>query len=190
MPRKAKHKTPIIDSAVRLFRRNGYSSTGLNDIAADSGAPKGSIYHFFPGGKAEIAVAAVDEAAMRIAETLERFASSSGSTGEMLKAYVRQVVRWMRMSDYRDGCPITTVMLELAPRNRAVTDAGRRAFDFRISAFEKKLIEDGFARARARRLALLCASSLNGAFVQSRIERTGRPLEIVAEELAELLAMG
>jgi len=51
MAGKAKHKQPIIDAAVRLFRQQGYAATGLNELVEASGSPKGSMYHYFPDGK-------------------------------------------------------------------------------------------------------------------------------------------
>ena len=68
MPAVPKHREPITDAAVRLFRRKGYAATGLNEIVEVSGAPKGSLYHYFPEGKASIAVAAVEEAGRRVAK--------------------------------------------------------------------------------------------------------------------------
>jgi TetR/AcrR family transcriptional repressor of lmrAB and yxaGH operons len=93
----------------------------------------------------------------------------------------------MRNSGFRNGCPITTVLLELAPRERAVTDAGRKAYAARISILSRKLVADGFARARADALAVLCTSALQGALIQARVERSGKPIEVTAAELARLL---
>ena len=56
MPAVPKHRQPIINAAVTLFRRQGFARTGLNDIVDVSGAPKGSLYHYFPDGKSSIAV--------------------------------------------------------------------------------------------------------------------------------------
>lgn len=187
MPAVPKHRGPIIDAAVTLFRRQGYAGTGLNDIVDLSGAPKGSLYHYFPAGKASIAVAAVEEAGQRVAETLAELAATARSTGDLLKAHARLLAGWMRKSGYRDGCPITTVLLELAPEDRAVADAGRRAYAARLAVITEKLIDDGVAPARAPRLATLCVSALQGALVQSRVDRSGAPLEIAAAELAGLL---
>jgi TetR/AcrR family transcriptional repressor of lmrAB and yxaGH operons len=93
----------------------------------------------------------------------------------------------MRASGFRDGCPITTVLLELAPGDRDVTEAGRAAYRTRVSLLADKLVADGFPRARADALAVLCTSALQGALIQARVERSGRPLEITATELARLL---
>jgi TetR/AcrR family transcriptional repressor of lmrAB and yxaGH operons len=74
VPAVPKHRQPIVNAAVTLFRQQGYAGTGLNDIVDASGAPKGSLYHYFPAGKATIAVAAVEEAGRRVAETMAKLA--------------------------------------------------------------------------------------------------------------------
>lgn len=187
MPAKAKHRGPIVAAAVSLFRRQGYAATGLNDIVDASGAPKGSLYHYFPNGKASIAVAAVEEAGRRVADTMTRLAQEHGSTAAMLRAHARLYAGWMQKSGFRDGCPITTVLLELAPRHRDVSEAGRIAYARRLHILRDKLISDGFSPAQADRLACLCVSALQGALIQSRVERSGAPIERAAEELAMLL---
>jgi len=187
MPAVPKHRQPIVDAAVTLFRRQGYAGTGLNDIVDASGAPKGSLYHYFPAGKASIAVAAVEEAGRRVARTMETLARETASSGELLRAHARLLAGWMRQSGFRDGCPITTVVLELAPKDRGVTEAGRNAYGARIAVMQAKLVADGFAPARADRLAVLCVSTLQGALIQARVERDGAPLTVAAEELAKLL---
>ena len=48
-------RTRIKAAAAALFRRDGYAATGLKRIATESAAPFGSIYHFFPGGKEQLA---------------------------------------------------------------------------------------------------------------------------------------
>src|SRR5271163_3260321 len=140
MPAVPKHRQPIVDAAVTLFRRQGYAGTGLNDIVDASGAPKGSLYYYFPNGKASIAVAAVEEAGRRVAETMEKLGRETHSTGELLRGHARLLSGWMRKSGFRDGCPITTVLLELAPKDRAVAEAGRKAYAARIDVIKRKLI--------------------------------------------------
>ncbi|WP_375158964.1 TetR/AcrR family transcriptional regulator [Bradyrhizobium sp. RDT46] len=187
MPAVPKHRQPIINAAVTLFRRQGFARTGLNDIVDVSGAPKGSLYHYFPQGKSSIAVAAVEEAGRRVAATVAKLAEECGSTADLLRAHARLLSSWMRGSGFRNGCPITTVLLELAPRERAVSEAGRKAYAARISLLHDKLVADGFATPRAQALAVLCTSALQGALIQARVERSGRPIEVTAAELARLI---
>lgn len=187
MPAVPKHRQPIINAAVTLFRRRGYSATGLNDIVDESGAPKGSLYYYFPDGKSSIAVAAVKEAGRRVAETVAQLARETRSTGELLRGHARLLAGWMSKSGFRDGCPITTVLLELAPGDRAVAQAGRDAYSARLRILTEKLVADGFAAERAERLAGLCVSAIQGALIQARVERSGAPLETAADELAKML---
>ena len=187
MPPAQKHRGPIIDAAVTLFRRQGYASTGLNDIVEASGAPKGSLYYYFPQGKASIAEAAVEEAGNRVYHTLEELSAKSATTSDLMRAHAALLAEWMESSDYRDGCPITTVLLELAPEEQAVTRAGRKAYNARSALLRAKLIEDGFQPPKAKGLAQLCTSCLQGSLIQARIERNAKPILRAAEELAEML---
>jgi TetR/AcrR family transcriptional repressor of lmrAB and yxaGH operons len=187
MAPKQKHRQPIIDAAVTLFRRRGYAATGMNDIAEASGAPKGSMYHYFPEGKPSIAVAAVEEAGLRVEKTLRELADRSTSTGVLIEAHAALLGRWMAASGFRDGCPITTVLLELAPGDRAVAAAGRRAYARRVEILRGRLVADGHDALRAANLASLCTSALQGALVEARVRRSREPLRIAARELAALL---
>ena len=187
MPPKQKHRRPIIDSAVTLFRRNGYAATGLNDIVEDCGAPKGSLYHYFPDGKASIAAAAVEEAGRRVCETLAELAERAPTTGALLLAHAKLLGHWMRQSGYRDGCPMTTVLLELAPEDRTVTQAGRRAYAARKKILCARLQADGRTHQEAEALASLCTSALQGALIECRVQRSQRPLTIAAEQLGRLV---
>jgi TetR/AcrR family transcriptional regulator, lmrAB and yxaGH operons repressor len=189
LPAVPRHRQPIVDAAVTLFRRQGYAGTGVNDIVDASGAPKGSLYHYFPAGKASIAIASVEEAGRRVADTMTALADQTRSTADLLRAHARLLSGWMRKSGFRDGCPITTVLLELAPEDRGVAEAeaGRKTYAARIDVLKRKLTADGFPPARTGRLAILCVSTLQGALIQARVERSGTPIETAAEELAKLL---
>ena len=187
MAGKAKHRQPIIDAAVRLFRQQGYAATGLNELVDESGSPKGSMYHYFPEGKPSIAVAAVEEAGRRVVETLETLAGKSGSTGDLLRSHAALLAGWMEKSGFRDGCPMTTVLLELAPGNFEVAEAGRCAFTARHEVLAEKLRADGMSDGDAERLAMLCTNAMQGSLVQARVERNRRPIVETADLLAELI---
>ena len=79
-------------------------------LSRRAGAPKGSLYYYFPHGKASIAAAAVEEAGLRVARTLATSCRRDARrAGEMLRAHANGCVAgWMRQSGFRDGCPITT----------------------------------------------------------------------------------
>ncbi len=111
MAPKQKHKEPIVYAASVLFRRQGYAGTGLNDIVDASGAPKGSLYHYFPEGKLSIAVAAVEASGRRLAATLQELSERTENTGDLMVAYANLAAGGMKKSVFRDGCPRSTRLL-------------------------------------------------------------------------------
>ena len=188
VPSLPKHRSAIIGAAATLFRRQGYAATGINDIVASSGAPKGSLYHYFPRGKEQIGEEAVRHAGVHAAETLRRLAGEHDTAASLLIAYGEMLAGWMIKSDFREGCPITTVLLETAADSASLATAGREAFDSWREVFERALLRDGLETQRANRLAALAIAALEGAMVQARVARSGSPITDAATELARLFS--
>lgn len=188
MPSLPKHRSAIIRAAATLFRRQGYAATGINEIVALSGAPKGSLYHYFPRGKEQIGEEAVRHAGAHAAETIRRLADDHGTAESLLLAYGGMLASWMIQSDFREGCPITTVLLETAADSASLALAGREAFRSWREVFEHALLRDGLEAQRSGRLAALTIAALEGAMVQARVERSGDPITNAAIELARLFS--
>ena len=187
MSQAPRHRDAIVRTAVRLFRQQGYAATGLNQLVAESGAPKGSLYHYFPEGKTAIAAAAVAAAGDRVTHTLRELAGQGLSPGDRLRRYAALLSGWMASSGFRDGCPIATTLLETAPQAEAVRVAGARALSAWQDAFAAPLLERGVAPQRAQRLAALAVAAIEGALLQARVQRSSEPIVAAAEELAAML---
>lgn len=176
-----KHREKIVRSAAMLFRRQGYAATGTSQILALSGAPRGSLYHYFPAGKEQIATAAVEHAGDLVSDSLARLLEREASTADGLRQYGALLAGWLADSGFRDGCPITTTLLELAPASEAVTAAGRRVFGDWVNLFEQALARSGASSDEARSLATLAVASLEGALVLARVDQdTAALLDVVA----------
>ena len=186
MPTTPRHRDAIVRAAARLFRRQGYAATGLNEILAASGAPKGSLYHYFAGGKVQIGAEVVGLAGRLVSATLSDLAASAPRPSEVLRRYARMIVGWLEESDFRDGSPIATILLELAPQERAVTAAGREAFAAYSDTLAGLLVAAGVAAGPARRLALLAVCALDGALVRARVEQDGSPVVEALDQVADL----
>lgn len=186
MPAAQRHRAALVQAAAQLFRRQGYGATGLNEILTASGAPKGSLYHYFPQGKAQIGAEVVEWAAQRVTGTLAELTEAEPSPSQVLRRYARMVVGWLEESAFRDGSPITTVLLELAPQEPDVTAAGRAAFAAWAAVFETGLSARGVAPDPARRLADLAVAALDGSLVRARVERDGTPVVEALDQVADL----
>jgi TetR/AcrR family transcriptional regulator, lmrAB and yxaGH operons repressor len=176
----------FIDATGRLLRRQGYAGTGLNEIVARSGAPKGSLYFHFPGGKEELAVAAMERAGEQLREAIAAILSAGDELGEALGGLVDALAAGLERSGYRDGCPIATVALETAAESDGMRVTAAAAFDSWLAPLEERLRHGGLAAPAARRRALLVLSAIEGALILARATRDLAPLEAVREELLAL----
>jgi TetR/AcrR family transcriptional repressor of lmrAB and yxaGH operons len=179
----AEHKQSLVRTAMRLFRRQGYASTGLQQILAESGAPKGSLYYYFPGGKEALGESAVDLAGRMIREMLEGLAARHAEPKAFLRAWCKVMAGWMEESGFRSGCPVATTLLENAPHSPGITAAGKRAVDGWIEVVAGVFERAGMPRRDARARAQLAVAAMEGALLLARIRRSARPILDVARLL-------
>lgn len=181
-----KQKDKIVRATAQLLRQRGYAATGLSDIIASSRAPKGSVYYYFPGGKDQIAAAAVGYSGDKVRRTLEGLATTTATPAALLRAYGALIAGWMSESGFRDGCPITTTILETAPDKNDITTAGKAAFASWFEVIETRLIASGVSEARARTLSRLAVMALEGALIVARVDASPAPILLATDEIASM----
>jgi TetR/AcrR family transcriptional repressor of lmrAB and yxaGH operons len=164
----------MVRTTAKLLQRQGYHGTGLNQIVAESDSPKGSIYFHFPGGKEQLASEALDLSGQVVADQLR--AHAAGSTVATLDAYLRTVAERLERSEFRDGCPIATVALEVAPSSPALSTACASSFDRLIGVIAEMLVADGFAEEDAQHRATLIYAVFQGVLVMAKGQRSVAPL--------------
>jgi TetR/AcrR family transcriptional repressor of lmrAB and yxaGH operons len=176
----------FIASTGRLLRRQGYGATGLNEIVRRSGAPRGSLYFHFPGGKEELAAAAMERTGEELRVAIAAVIGSRPRASESLSALIDGLGAGLEASGYRDGCPIATVTLEAAGASETVRLAAERVFNSWLAELERGLVADGLDAEQAARRALLVLSAIEGALLLARARRDLAPLQAVRDELAAL----
>lgn len=177
----------IIETTCHLMEVQGYSATGLNQILAESGAPKGSLYYYFPEGKDELVEAAINQTARLIAERLRISMTAYAQPTQAIPAFLRDLAQHVQASGFRAGGPITAVALEAASTNERLNTACRDAYRTWQSVIEEKLLSGGYEPIRARRLAAITIALIEGSIILSRSERNVGPLLDAAVELERLL---
>lgn len=181
-----RHRDKIIQATAELIRQRGYAATGINEIAERSNAPKGSLYHYFPGGKDDMTEHALRYAGALVRETIERLAQTSASPAEAMVAYGNLLAGWMAKSGYVDGCPIATTILELRGDQEALRISGRDAYRSWCEAISAMLAKRGVPAARAGDLALIATMLLEGALILARAERNSGPIVAAFEEIGRM----
>src|SRR4051812_22713250 len=180
----------MIQSAALLFRERGIQGTSFADVLEHSGAPRGSIYHHFQGGKTQLA----EEATRWAGEYIVAGTAAALAEGDPVQAIAAVGRQWeeiLRHSDYEAGCPIVAAAVE-GEREPTVRDAAGAVFASWEQVLVDALSAHGVAAARARSLAILMVASIEGAIVLARAQRSTRPLDAVARELQVIveLALG
>src|SRR5919198_3863828 len=180
MPRRSDARQKMILSQALLQRERGVAGTALPDVLEHSGAPRGSIYHHFPNGRAQLAAEATAWAAEWTAKRLESHRAAGDVVGAV-DAFVEEWNATLLDSGYAAGCPVAAGALD--PSTRRAAGAGFRRWE--------QLLRDALERSgrppeRAESLAVVVIAAIEGALVLARAEGTTRPLERVAEQLRAL----
>jgi AcrR family transcriptional regulator len=175
----------MIQSAALLFRENGYSGTGLRDVIEHSGAPRGSIYHHFPGGKEQLAADTVEWARAVIERRIARAVEHKDPV-TALGVFVDIWREVLEESNFRAGCPIVAVAAE-ANAGTTATAAAAAAFARWQDLIGHALLGAGVGRTDARRLATLVVAGIEGAILMCRARHDIRPLRDVHRALEATL---
>ena len=178
----------MVVSAALLIRERGAQATAISDVLKHSGAPRGSAYHYFPGGRMQLLEEATDYAGAYIAGKISAAESAVELLDELTEMYRQQLIR----SDYRAGCPIVAVTVEAGDpdnpeRTTKVIERAAAAFALWTELIGRRLTTEGVAAARAEELAMLVTTSIEGAIIVARASRDVRPLDLVQRQLRALL---
>lgn len=177
----------ILEAACQLMETQGYHATGVNQILETSGAPKGSMYYYFPEGKEGLTEQVVLSRGRSVAANIERLLAEKEDTAEAIRHFLLMVAGYVEAADYQSGGPITAIAMEVASTNERLNKACQEAFGLWQQAFAERLLKDGYPAAQADQLATLIVSAIEGATVLARTERSTGPFTAAAEQLAFLL---
>ena len=182
----------MVVSAALLIRERGAHATAISDVLEHSGAPRGSAYHYFPGGRTQLLCEAVDYAGDHVGAII---AEAEGGL-ELLDTLIDKYRRQLLDSDFRAGCPIVAVSVEAGEqqdreRMASVIERAAAVFDRWTELIAQRFVADGISPDRARELAVLATSAIEGAIVLARVRRDLTPLDLVHRQLRNtLLAAG
>ena len=175
----------FIQAAADLFREQGYHRTGINEIARRGGAPIGSLYHHFPEGKEQLAVAALLAAGATTSAEMRTVLAESTDAQSALASFITLLKFQLTESSFRRGCPIATVALEAAAENPRIQQACSEVYTSWISLLRAALIGFGFGADKAERLSEILLCSVEGALVLTRAHKNPHYMDLIGENLRE-----
>lgn len=178
-------RASMVRSAASLIRSRGVSATSLSDVLADSGAPRGSIYHHFPDGKRQLAEDAINWTSERVLAHLR--AGNPASPSEVMERFIAMWRQVVVTSGATAGCVVAGVAIDTGPEEVALMEVVRNAFRSWAGVLAEKLEAAGLPPSRARPIAMATLAGMEGALILCRAEGNVKPLNAVAEELMRLL---
>jgi TetR/AcrR family transcriptional repressor of lmrAB and yxaGH operons len=178
----------MLESAIDLMRGSGLTGAGINEIVRASGMPKGSVYHFFPGGKSQIAAEALEVYAARVEEFIERALASKRDGQGKVRALFDAFAQRVEQGRFLRSCAVGAVSLDLDEEG----DDLRQVLSSACSSWTARIAThfDLGSPQRTRAFASLVLTAIEGAYVRARAEQSSRPFREAGSLLAGLAAPG
>jgi AcrR family transcriptional regulator len=177
----------ILRTGEELFRKQGYSGTGLKELSSLAAAPWGSIYHFFPGGKEQLGVEVLSYASDLYARGIKAAFKRHPKPHAAVEAIFRAEIKSLEESDYRNGSTAAAVTIDAASISEPLRQACASTFGRWLDCYADGFQSAGAPKAKARAMAAFVLSTLEGAILLSRASKSSAPLRETAKHLRHVV---
>lgn len=158
-PRRSDSRERMLRSTVALLSEYGAGATSIDRVLAHSGAPRGSVYHHFPGGRGQL----VDEAVTTAGDVISGLIEAAVAGGDPLRSVDAFFALWrgrLLDSEFRAGCPVVAVAVETNDDAPHLARSAAAVFARWNAALAELFVRHGLPAGRARRLAALDRKSV------------------------------
>ena len=177
----------IITATSHLLERQGYHATGLKQILKESGAPRGSLYYYFPDGKEELAAEAITLRMIEIAEHSRQLLSHVDEPAEAFSGMILHFAGIMEQQGCVTGAPIAAVALEASSTSERLRKACEAGYEEMRAVLAAKLVMSGYSAETAASLATTINAAIEGATILGRTQQNAQPLVNVANAVKTLI---
>jgi TetR/AcrR family transcriptional repressor of lmrAB and yxaGH operons len=182
---ESESRASMVRSAAALISEHGMNATTFSDVLADSGAPRGSIYHHFPEGKRQLTEGAMQLTAERVLAYLN--AGTGATPLEVLDHFISIWRLVVVSSSGAKGCAVAGVAVDVDESTSTLLAVARDIFRSWSTLLASQLRAVGVERERASALSITALAAMEGALILCRTEGDVRPLDEVAAQLRVLL---
>ncbi|MDT7800839.1 MAG: TetR/AcrR family transcriptional regulator, lmrAB and yxaGH operons repressor [Actinomycetota bacterium] len=183
MVRRTDTRQRMLDTAADLFHSQGYHATGLTQLTTAGGAPKGSLYFHFPGGKEQLAAEAVRLSSERTGALLRAVVTDAPDVTTAIDRVVDALANFLTESDFQRGCPLATVALDAAAESEPIREACADGYSAWHDILTDYLATQGLGEDRADELGTIVLAAVEGGLLLARTRRDVAPLRAVAAHL-------
>jgi len=183
MLNKNKSKDVLIQVASRLFRIRGYDGVGLNDIIEESGIPKGSLYHYFPKGKEQLAIEAINHTGEVVTSKIQEIFDRFEDPTEAFQAHLLHLAENLVGDFNLLGMPIGTIAGEKYSTSEPIRIACQSAFEDWQAVYIRKLLASGYSEKHSKDLSVVINAMVEGGILLSLTTKSSKPLEVIADQI-------
>jgi AcrR family transcriptional regulator len=176
----------LVLASAALLQRQGLTGTGIKQILADAGAPYSSLYHHFPGGKDELAAAAIRASGSTYQALVEGVWDQAPDVISAVAAVFDGAAHTLESTDFAVACPIATVALEVAGTNEGLRLATAEVFESWIAAGAARFVSEGISAQDSYTLAVTVIALLEGAFILSQSLKDTGPVHVAGATAADV----
>jgi TetR/AcrR family transcriptional regulator, lmrAB and yxaGH operons repressor len=177
----------MVDSAIILLAKHGLEGTSFTEVLAASGAPRGSIYHHFPGGKNQLIAAAIEVAGTRAVALLRSF--DGRSPAEIVDGFFAMWRAVLERSQFSAGCSVLAVTVAGSQGDSdGLLRAAGQVFRSWQDALTTVLAAAGVPAGSAEPFATLLIAASEGAVALSRAEQSYGSFDAVHQALRDQAA--
>lgn len=187
MNNKINTKEKFIETASRLFEIKGYNATGLNEILAESGAPKGSLYYHFPQGKEQLALEAINSAGEKIKANLSKNLKRIEDPSEAIVFNIEHLAAVIDKEQKTHDISISLIALETYLTSEVLRKACEKVFDALERTYAEKFINTGMDKEKAYELGRTIGAMTEGGITLSLTRKNGEPLRLIAKQIPNII---
>jgi TetR/AcrR family transcriptional regulator, lmrAB and yxaGH operons repressor len=177
-------RAKYVETASSLFQTRGYDGVGLAELVHASGAPKGSFYFHFKGGKEELAVATILKSRQEVVDLLSNAVRCAKSPEQYIERIGKALMQWLTSTNFTEGCAVASMALAAAGSSEVIALACRECYRAWIDLIHVHLSLLSNARVVSPTNASSIMSALEGAVILCRCERSVAPMKKVVAYLS------
>ena len=175
-------KERLTRAAAELFRARGYHGVGLSELLAAAKAPKGSLYHHFPQGKSDLALAAANWASDGMLRIIAASFEPAQTFQNGATTLCHKLAKLFDTSGKWDGCPISATLFE-GPENESFRRHSRHLYEGWITEVNYHAVRLGQDEDTARKQAEHLFMLLQGGWQLARARQDSDVLRRIPTQL-------
>jgi TetR/AcrR family transcriptional repressor of lmrAB and yxaGH operons len=177
----------ILQTASELMEKQGYHGTGLNEIIQKSGAPKGSLYYYFPEGKEQLASEAILRAGQIVLERFSEQTADEPDSAQAIHDFLYMIAKRMEETKFYTGSTMTMIAMETVAESQRINKACQEGYAMLIGAFKDKLLLGGMDESKASNMAEMIIAAVEGGIILSRTYHDANHLRRIADHIFQML---